>query len=78
MHLEDFYNQITGYIYLANTGGVKEVSIGGVDSLLPFYDYRQDDATIKGAELMLDIHPEKVQWIDLMLSYGMLKAELDN
>lgn len=78
VHLEGFYNQITGYIYLANTGGVKEVSIGGVDSLLPFYDYRQDDATIKGAELMLDIHPEKVQWIDLMLSYGMLKAELDN
>ncbi|MBP6650777.1 MAG: TonB-dependent receptor, partial [Bacteroidia bacterium] len=78
VHLEDFYNKITGYIYLANTGGVKEVSIGGVDSLLPFYDYRQDDATIKGAELMLDIHPEKVQWIDLILSYGMLKAELDN
>lgn len=77
VHLEGFYNKITGYIYIANTGGFKEVSIGGVDSLLPFYEYRQNDATLSGGELMLDIHPEAANWVDLRLSYGMMKAELD-
>lgn len=78
IHLEGFYNKITGYIYLKNNGGFKTVSIAGVDSLLPFYEYRQDDATISGAEFALDIHPEQAQWIDLNLSYGIMKAELED
>lgn len=77
IQLDGFYNKINGYIYLTSSGGYKSVSINGVDSLLPFYEYRQDDAVISGGEFALGIHPEKAQWIDLNLSYGIMKAELD-
>lgn len=76
VHLEGFYNKISWYIYIANTGDSTDLTMYNIDSL-PIYQYKQNNATLSGAELSLDIHPDQLKWIDLTLSYGMMKGELD-
>jgi len=45
---------------------------------LDVYNYVQQDATLSGGELMVDIHPAPLKWLDIRLGYAMMKGELDN
>jgi iron complex outermembrane receptor protein len=77
VNLAGFYNHINGYIYIRNTGMDTTLNVNGVDTILPIYLYSQDNAVLSGMEASLDIHPEQVKWIDLMLTYAMTKGTLD-
>ncbi len=66
--LSGFYNFINNYIYIAQRGD-------SIDEL-PVFNVRQNDAILKGVEATLDIHPAKLQWIDLRTAFGMTQGEL--
>ena len=77
VNVSGFYNMVSDFIYLQNTGVTDTVT----DSLQHIYDkykYEQQDATFSGGELMFDIHPAPWKWFDLQLGYSMVRGELDN
>lgn len=65
-----YYNRFLNYIYLAPSD--KEY-IG-----FQIYNYLQQNATIKGAELLADIHPTSISWLNWMTSYSYVDGSLDN
>ncbi len=65
-----YYNHFFNYIYLATD------SLQYIGFLI--YNYVQNDATIKGVESVLDIHPEKVSWFDWLTSYSYVLGTRDN
>ncbi len=66
--ISGYYNFINNYIYIGQRGD-------SIDEL-PVFNIKQNDAVLKGAEISLDIHPEKVKWLDLKTSFGMTQGEL--
>jgi len=68
INVSGYYNFINNYIYIAQRGD----SING----LPVYNARQSDAVLKGAEASIDIHPEKIKWIDLSSSFAFTQGTL--
>ncbi|MFZ7123459.1 MAG: TonB-dependent receptor [Bacteroidota bacterium] len=77
INAQAYYNQVANFIYLQNTGRFDSVTVAGKDSLYPVYNYVQNNATLSGGELTLNIHHPKASWIDLQLAYGMTVGELD-
>ena len=72
-----YINKIKDYIYLVNTGDTMvRIRPSGTDSL-PFYVYVQNDATISGGEIGLDVHPGSAKWFDLSLTYALINGTLD-
>jgi iron complex outermembrane recepter protein len=80
--LSVFYNHISNFIYAQQLGSV----LGG-DSLnnstpgfpdAPVFMYSQTDATLTGAEAMLDIHPASVKWFDWYTGYSFVSADMKN
>ncbi|MFI5217964.1 MAG: TonB-dependent receptor domain-containing protein [Bacteroidia bacterium] len=66
--LNGFYNVVNDYIYLNPTSD----SIDGYK----VYRYVQHDATLKGGELITDLHPSSMKGLDIRLQYGMVLGEL--
>ncbi|RYD78722.1 MAG: TonB-dependent receptor [Sphingobacteriales bacterium] len=62
-----FKNHFRNYIYLAPTG----TEYVGFD----IYRFRQTDATLKGGEVGIDIHPKTVKWLDANVNYSYLDAK---
>jgi iron complex outermembrane receptor protein len=71
-----FYNIISDYIFLQNTG-VTDTILDSLQYIYHNYSYAQDDATLTGGEVMFDIHPAPLKWIDLQLGYSMVRGELN-
>lgn len=65
-----YYNHFLNYIYLAPSD--KEY-IG-----FQIYNYLQNDATIKGAEFMLDVHPQKLKFFNWISTYSYVEGKLEN
>jgi iron complex outermembrane recepter protein len=65
-----YYNHFFNYIYLAPSG----TQFIGFD----IYNYVQQDASLRGVELMADLHPAKVKWLDWISSYSYIMGSLDN
>ncbi|MGZ3862986.1 MAG: TonB-dependent receptor [Bacteroidia bacterium] len=65
-----YYNHFLNYIYLAPSN---TEYIG-----FQIYNYLQSDATIKGAEFMLDIHPQKINFFNWISTYSYVEGKLDN
>lgn len=62
-----FWNGFRNYIYLAPTG----LEYFGFN----IHNYVQSDATLKGAELSLDIHPGFLRHLDLRADFTHLRAD---
>ena len=65
-----FYNYIDNYIFLMP-----------VDSFIDderLYTYMQEDATLKGFESVLDIHPHPLDWLHLENIYSMVIGNRNN
>ncbi len=65
-----YNNHFLNYIYLAPSN---EEYIG-----FQIYNYKQQDATIRGVELTADIHPQQWQWLDWITSYAYVNGTLSN
>ena len=65
-----YYNHFFNYIYLAPSN---EEYIG-----FQIFNYLQQDATIQGIELMTDIHPKSVSWLNWINSYSYINGTLSN
>lgn len=65
-----FCNRLFNYIYLAPTG---EEYVGFL-----IYDFLQTDATLRGVEATLDVHPKGIKWLDIMGNYTFLEAQKDD
>ena len=76
VNLSGFYNKISNYIYIENTN-LKDSVLDSVATVLDVYDYKQNDAILSGGEATIDIHPAPLKWVDLRVSYSMMKGELD-
>ncbi|CAN5662821.1 TonB-dependent receptor [soil metagenome] len=76
VNLSGFYNQVKNYIYLQNSG-LKDTVTDSIQTILNVFDYVQHDATLSGGEVMVDIHPAPLKWVDLKVGYATMKGELD-
>ncbi len=65
-----YYNRFLNYIYLAPSD--KEY-LG-----FQIFNYLQQNATIKGIELLSDIHPKKIKCLNWITSYSYIYGQLDN
>jgi iron complex outermembrane receptor protein len=77
-----FYNSINNFIFAKQL----ESTAGG-DSLnnsnpgfpnAPVFLYAQTDATLLGAEVMVDIHPSGLKWFDWYTAFSTVDAKLKN
>lgn len=64
-----YNNHFFNYIYLAPTD----------DEYYGFqiYRYLQENATLHGGEITLDIHPEALHWLDFNSSYSLVRGKTD-
>ncbi len=81
INVSAFYNKIKDYIYIQRMG-YDTILVHDMDSLIEYdtlnvYQYVQNDAALSGGEVTLDIHPAPLKWLDIRLSYSMMKGELD-
>ena len=65
-----YYNHFLNYIYLAPS---KLEYLG-----FQIFNYLQQDATIKGVELMADVHPKEIGFLNWITSYSYVDGRLDN
>lgn len=72
-----FLNNVNDFIYVAPTGTEVPSNLEDME-LVPYYEYRQSDATLKGGELTLDIHPSTVSWTHLETRFSTLSAKRDD
>lgn len=70
LNVTGFYNRFFNYIYLAPRG----------DEYVGFliYNFLQTNATLKGFEAGLDVHPICWKWLDLKGNYSYLEAQKDD
>jgi len=66
LHAEGYYNAISNYIYLQNSGTF-------MDSL-PVYNYLQDDAVLSGGAAGFIIHPVKMPFIELSSDFSYTRG----
>jgi len=64
LNIAAYNNSINNYIYLTQTGNEY---IG-----FSIYNYVQKNAILQGGEILLDIHPQQMQWLDLSASYSKI------
>jgi len=77
-----FYNSINNFIYARKLNSI----FGGdsVNNSTPGFDsarvfrYSQTNATLMGAEAVLDIHPSSIKWLDWYTAYSYVDAQLHN
>ena len=63
--LSGFYNRITDYIFyqrLQSSGGGDSVIVDGNETFEAFR-YNQNNATLTGLEVQLDVHPHPLDWL---------------
>ncbi len=72
-----FYNSINNFIFARRLGDSVNNSTPGFTDAAVFY-YTQTDATLSGAEAVLDVHPSGLKWFDWYNSFSMVNAALKN
>ncbi len=77
VNLSAFYNKIKNYIYIENTN-LKDSVVDSTVTVLDVYDYKKNDATLNGGEATIEIHPAPLKWVNLRVSYAMMKGEFDD
>ena len=65
-----FNNCFANYIYLSPTN----TEYYGFS----IYRYVQKNATLQGGELLFDVHPQAIKWLDVSANYSLLKAKTDD
>ncbi len=70
LNISPFYNIVDNYIYLVMTNEDAPIGNGKI------FQHVQDDATLMGGEVALDIHP--VSWLGVHGSYSMVRADIKN
>jgi iron complex outermembrane receptor protein len=70
-----YLNTITNFIYLAPDGNLVNGELAGV-ALVPEYRFYQGNATFKGGEAGIDVHPSMLGWIHLEIKASTLTATL--
>jgi len=77
-----FSNNISNFIH-----PVHLYTSSGADSLnsstpgfsgAPVFKYQQDDVSINGGEVVLDIHPSNLKWLDFYTAFSMVNSYLKN
>jgi len=71
IELSAFQNSISNFIYLAPTDSVVSVN----SNYYFYYEYRQQNATIKGGEAGINIHPAPLRWIHLESKASLVDAK---
>ncbi|MEZ4803777.1 MAG: TonB-dependent receptor [Gelidibacter sp.] len=72
-----FWNNVNDFIYIAPTGTTIESNLDP-DEQVPFYQFEQSDATLKGGEVTLDIHPSTLTWTHLETRFSTINAKQDD
>ena len=77
LHADVFYNHVTNYIFARKLFG-----IDGTDSMMYIHDepnrvfqYTQQDAVLKGAEISFDIHPHPFDWLHFENSFSFVNGQ---
>lgn len=68
LNIAPFYNIVNNFLYVVMTD--EDAPIGGGK----VFQYVQNDATLAGGEVTLDIHP--VDWLGIHGSYSMVRADI--
>jgi len=75
-----FYNRINDFIFyrkLQNEmGGDSLVPVDG--EFIPAFQFNQQDATLKGFEFNLDIHPHPLDWLHIENTISFVRGFFDN
>jgi len=78
-----FYNSISNFIYAKGLNSL----VSGGDSInnsnpafpnAPVFLYDQTNAILTGAELMVDVHPSGLKWLDWYTAFSTVNAALQN
>jgi iron complex outermembrane receptor protein len=76
--LNIFNNKINNYIFPAKLGSVfggdsiREDNVAGFSG--PTFKYIAGDANLSGGELMIDIHPQNISWLNFESAFSMVRA----
>jgi iron complex outermembrane receptor protein len=82
LEVDGFMNKIDNFIYtkalLDKNGNVTVDSSTAGFGAAPVFKYTQGSALLQGGEVVLDIHPSGIKWLDLYAAYSMVNASLEN
>ena len=73
-----FYNAVNDFIYyrkLSAVGGGDSIIIDGSDQFFAFR-FSQQNASLYGAEINLDIHPHPLDWLHFENSFSYVRGKL--
>jgi iron complex outermembrane receptor protein len=73
-----FYNSIHNFIYyrkLSAVGGGDSIIVDGNDQFFAFR-FNQDNATLYGAEVNVDIHPHPLDWLHIENTFSYVRGVL--
>jgi iron complex outermembrane receptor protein len=73
-----FYNAVNNFIYyrkLTAAGGGDSIIVAGNDDLFAFR-FNQDNASLYGAEVNLDIHPHPLDWLHIENTFSFVRGVL--
>jgi iron complex outermembrane recepter protein len=76
-----FSNSISNFIYplqLRNSKGGDSLTPASGFGYAPTFKYSQDDAILTGGEVVLDIHPSALPWLDFYTAFSTVNASLKN
>ncbi|MFZ9388198.1 MAG: TonB-dependent receptor [Chitinophagaceae bacterium] len=75
-----FYNRVNNFIFYRKLesvyGGDSLIQVDGQD--LMTFRFNQQDATLKGIEATLDIHPHPLDWLHFENSFSYVRGKLGN
>lgn len=77
--ISPFYNRINDFIFYSKleavSGGDSLVNVGG--EFIPAYQFNQQDATLTGIEVQIDIHPHPVHWLHFENTFSFVRGRFD-
>jgi iron complex outermembrane recepter protein len=75
-----FYNRINDFIFYSKlagaAGGDSLVSVNG--DLIPAYRFDQHNATLKGAECLVDLHPHPLDWLHWQNTVSYVRGRFED
>ena len=75
LNLSGYINLVENYIYIEHFNNtIVRITQDGRDTL-PLYDYSQAEAILSGGEFGFDIHPSGLKWLDLGVTYAMIRGK---
>lgn len=72
-----YWNKVNNFIFIAPTGTTIESNIDPSEQV-PYYVFDQTEATLRGGEMTLDIHPSSLSWTHLESRFSTLKAQRED